>query len=197
MTERTRGRPPGRGNTRDDVLAAARAVFAERGYDAASLRAIAAEAGVDAGMVRHFFGDKAGLFRAAMQLPIDPSTMLPALLAPGLDGLGERVVRFFVTVWEEPAARGPFLALIRSVSGHEESAAMFREFVTEQVLGRIAAAVDLPDARLRTALVGSQLAGLVMFRYIVKVEPVASAPVDTLIAAIAPTLQRYLTGELA
>ena len=146
---RQRGRPPGRTNTRQDVLDAARQVFAERGYQQASLRTIAAEAGVDAGMVRHFFGDKAGLFRAAMELPIDPAVVLPALLGPGLDGLGERVVRFFLAVWEEPAARGPFLALIRSVSGHEESAAMFREFVTEQVLVRIAGALDRPDARLR------------------------------------------------
>jgi AcrR family transcriptional regulator len=195
--QRTRGRPPGRGNTRDDVLAAARAVFAERGYDAASLRAIAAEAGVDAGMVRHFFVDKDGLFRAAMELPVDPSVFLPMLLEPGLDGIGERVVRFFVTVWDEPASRGPFLALVRSVSSHEESAAMFREFVAEQVLGRIAASVDRPDAELRAALAGSQLVGLAMVRYIVRLEPLASASRERVVAAIAPTVQRYLAGDVA
>ena len=194
---RQRGRPPGRTNTRQDVLDAARQVFAERGYQQASLRTIAAEAGVDAGMVRHFFGDKAGLFRAAMELPVDPAVVLPALLGPGLDGLGERVVRFFLAVWEEPAARGPFLALIRSVSGHEESAAMFREFVTEQVLVRIAGALDRPDARLRATLVASQLVGLVMVRYVIKVEPLASAPPDQVVAAVAPTIQRYLTGDVS
>ena len=70
---RRRGRPPGERNTRDRVLAAARRVFTEKGYDAASLRQIARDAGVDAGMVRHYFADKAGLFRAAMELPIDPA----------------------------------------------------------------------------------------------------------------------------
>jgi len=193
---RQRGRPPGRSNTRQAVLDAARRVFAEHGYQQASLRAIAAEAGVDAGMVRHFFGDKAGLFRAAMKLPFDPRDTLPALLEPGVDGLGERVVRFFLSVWEEPAAREPFLALIRSVSGHEESAAMFREFVTEQVLVRVAAAIDRPNARLRATLVASQLIGMAMVRYVVRIEPLASAPVDQVVAAVAPTAQRYLTGEL-
>ena len=193
---RERGRPPGRTNTRQAVLDAARRVFAEHGYQQASLRAIAAEAGVDAGMVRHFFGDKAGLFRAALELPFDPGAALPLLLAPGVDGLGERVVRFFLSVWEEPAARGPFLAIVRSVSGHEEAATMFREFITEQVLLRLAAALDRPNARLRAALVGSQLIGMVMVRYVVRVEPLASASVDEVVAAVAPTVQRYLTGDL-
>jgi AcrR family transcriptional regulator len=179
------------------VLDAARRTFAARGYDAASLRAIAAEAGVDPGMVRHFFGSKAGLFQAAMRLPFDVERAVPMLVAGGVDGIGERLARFLFTTFEAAGDRHPFITLVRSAVSHEDSARMLREFVTEQVLGRIAAAVRLPEARLRTALVGSQLAGLVMFRYIVKVEPVASAPVDTLVAAIAPTLQRYLTGELA
>lgn len=193
---RSRGRPPGRSNTRQAVLDAARRAFAEHGYQQASLRTIAAEAGVDAGMVRHFFGDKAGLFRAALELPFDPAAVLPVLLAPGVDGLGERVVRFFLSVWEQPAARGPFLAIIRSVSGHEEAATMFREFITEQVLVRIAAALDRPNATLRASLVGSQLIGMVMIRYVVRVEPLASASVDEVVAAVAPTVQRYLTGDL-
>lgn len=194
---RQRGRPPGRTNTRQDVLDAARRVFADRGYQHASLRAIAAEAGVDAGMVRHFFGDKAGLFRAAMELPVDPATILPVLLGPGLDGLGERVVRFFVSVWDDPVARGPFLSLIRSVAGHEESATMFRQFITEQMLGPLAAAIGRPNARLRATLVGSQLVGLAMVRYVVKVEPLASASADQVVAAVAPTIQRYLTGDVS
>jgi AcrR family transcriptional regulator len=194
---RSRGRPPGRANTRDHVLAAARTVFADRGYRSASLRAIAAEAGVDAGMVRHFFGDKDGLFRAAMELPVDPAVLLPVLLGPGLDGLGERVVRFFVGVWDEPSTRGPFLALVRSVTSHEESAAMFREFITDHVLGRLAAALERPDAELRASLAASQLVGLAMVRYIIRVEPLASAGIEEVVAAVAPTLQRYLTGDVA
>jgi AcrR family transcriptional regulator len=194
---RQRGRPPGRTNTRQDVLDAARRVFADRGYQHASLRAIAAEAGVDAGMVRHFFGGKAGLFRAVMDLPVDPEAVLPVLLAPGLDGLGERVVRFFVSVWDDPRTRGPFLTLIRSITSHDESARMFREFITEQVLVRLAAAIDQPNARLRATLVGSQLVGLGVVRYVVEVEPLASAGTEEVVAAVAPTIQRYLTGDVS
>jgi AcrR family transcriptional regulator len=193
---RQRGRPPGRTNTRQDVLEAARRVFAERGYQHASLRTIAAEAGVDAGMVRHFFGDKAGLFQASMQMPFDPELVLPVLVGPGLDGLGERVVRFFLSVWDDEATRGPFLTLIRSVTSHEESARMFREFVTEQILGRVAAAIDRPNAPLRATLVASQLVGLAMVRYVVKAEPLASASGEEVVAAVAPAVQRYLSGPL-
>ena len=95
------GRPPGATNTRDLVLAAARRAFTEKGYDAASLRQIAGDAGVDQGMVRHFFADKAGLFRAAMELSVDPQAMLPGLLAGGREDLGERLVRWFLEQWDE------------------------------------------------------------------------------------------------
>ena len=95
------GRPPGATNTRDPVLAAARRAFTEKGYDAASLRQIAGDAGVDQGMVRHFFADKAGLFRAAMELSVDPQAMLPGLLAGGREDLGERLVRWFLEQWDE------------------------------------------------------------------------------------------------
>jgi AcrR family transcriptional regulator len=179
------------------VLDAARRAFAARGYDAASLRAIAAEAGVDPGMVRHFFGSKAGLFQEAMQLPFDVERAVPMLLAGGLDGIGERLARFLVGTFEAAGDKNPFITLVRSAVSHEDSARMLREFVTEQLVGRIAGVVQLPDPRLRAALVGSQLAGLVLVRYIVKVEPLASAPPDTVVAAIAPTLQRYLTGDLS
>jgi AcrR family transcriptional regulator len=178
------------------VLDAARRTFAARGYDAASLRAIAAEAGVDPGMVRHFFGSKAGLFQAAMELPIDVERVVPMLLAGGLDGIGERLVRFFLNLMESTADRNPFISLLRSAVSHEAFARTFREFMTEQMLGRVAAALPQPDARLRASLVGSQMSGLVLLRYVIGVEPLASADPDTVVAAVAPTVQRYLTGDL-
>jgi AcrR family transcriptional regulator len=194
---RRRGRPPGQGNTRQAVLDAARRVFAARGYDAASLRVIAAEAGVDPGMVRHFFGNKAGLFREALEIPVDFETIIPAVLAGGLDGVGERLIRMFLTVWDTMPDRSPLVALIRSAVSHEDSARMIREFISEQLLARVAAALDRPDPQLRAAFVGSQMAGLIMIRYIIRVEPLASADPEAVVAAVAPTIQRYLTGDLA
>jgi len=203
---RRRGRPPGSSNTREDVLAAARQVFAERGYEGATLRAIAAQAGVDPAMVRHFFGDKGGLFRAALHLPFDPAPALAVVVAGGVDGLGERLVRFFLSVWESGDGPSPFVAFLRGAADHEESRTMLHDMLTHTLFpvlsstlkgpGRGIGGDPDPDALLRVVLCGSQIVGLGMARYVVRVEPLASMPVERLVALYAPTLQRYLTGEL-
>ena len=190
------GRRPGRSGSREAILDAARAAFAERGFDGATIRDIARRAGVDPALVHHFHGSKDQLFAAALQLPIDPAVSLPALLEPGVDGLGERVARFFLQACEEGGVDGPFLALLRGAVGHPASATMLREFISRAVLGRIAVALGTDDAPLRATLVGSQLVGMAMVRYVVRVEPLASADPDTVVAALAPTLQRYLTADL-
>jgi AcrR family transcriptional regulator len=190
------GRRAGASGSRQAILDAARAAFAERGYDAATVRDIARRADVDPALVHHFHGTKEQLFAAAMQLPVDPAVAIPALLAPGVDGLGERLVRFFLGLCEAGGGRSPFLALLRGAASHERSAAMLREFITRAVLGRIAASLHAPDAKLRATLAGSQLVGLAMVRYVVRVEPLASADHDTIVAALAPTIQRYLTADL-
>ncbi len=190
------GRRPGSSDSRAEILAAARHAFAQRGYGGATVRAIAGEARVDPALVHHFFGTKQGLFAAAIQFPVDPAAVLPALLAPGVAGLGERLVRFFLAIWETGQESSPFLALIRGAVSHEESAALLREFITREVLGRVAAAVDAPEPELRATLVGSQLVGLAMARYVIRIEPLASAGADTVVAAVAPTIQRYLAGSL-
>ena len=191
------GRRPGDSGTRDAILDAARDTFADKGFAAASVRAIATRAGVDAALVHHYFGTKTDLFGAAMELPFDPAAVVPALLEPGIDGLGERIVRFFLGVWAQPVPRARIQAVLRSALTEEAGAALLRDFVTTEVLGRVAAALGTPDAELRAALVGSQLVGLGVLRYIVRVEPLASADTDAVVAAVAPTIQRYLTGDLA
>ena len=189
------GRRPGASGSREAILDAAREAFAEHGYDGASIRAIARRADVDPALVHHFFGTKDELFRTAMELPIEPAVVLPALLEGGPDGVGERLVRFFLGVWEEPAPRARILAVLRSAVRHDDAAELLRTFVTREVVGRVAATLEVPDAQLRATLVGSQLVGLAMVRYVVRVEPLASADVETVVAAVAPTLQRYLTAR--
>ena len=192
---RSRGRRGAGADTRAALLVAAKAVFAEFGYDNATVRMIAARADVDPAMVNHWFGGKQGLFAAAMELPIDPAQVVDTVLEGDMDTVAERVIRTFVTVWDTTGAAG-FAALVRSVSSHDLAARMLREFVTSVLFGPVAEAlrVDRPD--LRAALCGSQIVGLGMMRYVVKLDPLASADVETVVAAIAPNLQRYLTEDL-
>jgi AcrR family transcriptional regulator len=190
------GRRPGESGTRQAILGAARAAFAGDGFDRTTVRGIARAAGVDPALVHHYFGTKEHLFVAAMDLPVDPSAVIPRLLAEGTDGLGERIVAMFLAVWDGPGTPSPFLALVRSAVSHEAAAAMLREFVSKAVLGRIVAALDVEDGPRRAALVASQLVGLAMVRYVLRLEPLASAPASELVGPLGATVQRYLTGPL-
>ncbi|QIS02594.1 TetR family transcriptional regulator [Nocardia brasiliensis] len=190
------GRRPGQSGAREAILAAARARFAEAGFDKTSIRAVAADAGVDPALVHHYFGTKQELFGAVVQLPVNPEHTLTAVDAAPLDRLGETILRAVLTVWDSPAGAG-VVAMVRSIiAGGDTSLA--RSFILEVVLERVRLRIATPDddGRLRVALVGSQMIGLLMARKIVGIEPMASAPPETLITAIAPTLQRYLTGEI-
>jgi AcrR family transcriptional regulator len=191
------GRRPGKQDTREVILAAAREAFAERGFDAASIRHIAAAAGVDPALVHHYFGAKDQLFLAAMRAPFDPTEVIAGALAGTRAGAGERLVRTFVSTWDS-AAGGPAAALVRSAVGNELIAKMMRDLIINRVMRRIATQLGLDPAEgaMRANLVAAQMAGLIMVRYIIKVEPLASAAPETIVALIGPTVQRYLTGPL-
>ncbi|HEX2049200.1 MAG TPA: TetR family transcriptional regulator [Actinomycetota bacterium] len=191
------GRRPGDSGAREAILEAARANFAARGYDGATIRNIARDAGVDPALVHHYFGSKERIFAAAVDFPFDPSKVLPSVVEPGIEGLGERLVRLFVTVWDEAPTRSPLLTLMRSAVTHDPAAALLREFIEREVLARIAGAIDRPDRRLRAALASSQLVGLAMLRYFVHVEPLASAPRDEIVRCVAPAVQHCLAGDFA
>jgi AcrR family transcriptional regulator len=191
------GRRPGVSGTREAILDAARRVFAEQGYQHATIRDVARLAEVDPALVHHYFGTKQALFVAAVQLPVNPVEQLAAVLADEPEQVGQRLAETFLSVWDHAADRSPLLALVRSAVGDEHAAALLREFITEEVLGQLARRLGSPDARLRATLVGSQVVGLIMLRYIVKMEPLASAPAAQVAAAVGPTLQRYLTGDVA
>jgi AcrR family transcriptional regulator len=194
MNKKTRGARSGRPDTKGAILEAARARFVASGYEGTTMREVAADAGVDPALVSYFFGGKEGLFSAAMELPVNPAEMVAALVTEGVDDLGERLVRGFLALWDDP--RGGMLGLIRSASTHAEAAEMLRGFVERELLGRLAKAIEVDRPDLRASLAGSQLIGLAFARYVVGVEPLASAPQDQLVAAIGPTLQRYFTGEV-
>ncbi|MBE1492311.1 TetR/AcrR family transcriptional regulator [Plantactinospora soyae] len=194
---RRSGRRPGNPDTREAILTAARDVFAERGFDGASIRAIATGAGVDPALVHHYFGTKDQLFVATINIPFDPQEILPQIAAGGLDGVGERLVRTFLRIWDSPAGTAG-AALFRSAMNNEWTAKLLREFLVTQVLRRATGLLEIDPAQapLRSSLVASQMAGLVMVRYILRMEPLASASPDVVVAAVGPTVQRYLAGDL-
>jgi AcrR family transcriptional regulator len=190
------GRRPGVSGTREAILDAARRAFAEQGYQRATIRDVARLAGVDPALVHHYFGTKQDLFVAAVRLPVNPVEQLTAVLAAEPDQVGQRLVETFLSIWDHAADQSPLLALIRSAVADEQAAALLREFITEEVLGPLARRVGSPDAQLRATLAGSQLIGLAMARYIIRVEPLASTPAAQVAAVVGPTVQRYLTGEM-
>jgi AcrR family transcriptional regulator len=185
------GRRPGRSGSREAIVDAARRSFAERGYDRTTIRGVAADAGVDPALVAHYFGPKDALFAAALELPRAPADALAeALEAP--DGeLGARIAEAFLSVWDGAGASA-LVALLRSASVNEQAAETMREFGRTELVPRIAERIGGRRAELRAALMVSQLIGLATMRYIVRMEPVASASASQLVARLGPALQQYV-----
>ncbi len=197
------GRRGGDSGTRDAILDAARARFAAHGYDGATIRGIAADAGVDPALVHHFFGTKERLFAAAVRLPVVPGELIGSALVAGAGdpggSLGEHLVMSALSAWDVAEFRDTFLGLLRSAATSEQALIMLREFVTEAIVGRLSAAAKTADpgeARYRAALVASQVVGLGIARQVLGLEPLAEAGRAELAAAVGPTLDRYLSGDL-
>jgi AcrR family transcriptional regulator len=194
---RGRGRRRGGPDTRGQILEAARRSFAVRGFGGTTIRAVAGEAGVDPALVHHYFGAKDDLFLAALDIPVDPRRLVPAVFEAGTTGAGERLVRLFLSVWDDPRANLPLLALVRgSLAQEAPRQTLLLQGIEQLVLGPLRAALPAAEADRRVQLVISQMVGLVMTRYLLALEPMASLPSEELVALMGPTIQRYLDGPL-
>jgi AcrR family transcriptional regulator len=189
-TARRPGRRPGPTETRAAILAAARDLFAEKGYDGASLRGIARAAGVDPALLHHFFGSKEGVFVAAMRFPLDPGELVPQIADVPRGRLGESLARLLLGVWDDPERRAPLVAMLRSAMTNERVAASVREFLSAELFGPVMAAHGVPALRLDAA--AAQLLGLMVLRHVLRLEPLASADTEDLVALVGPVLQGYL-----
>jgi AcrR family transcriptional regulator len=193
MSKGRPGRRPGPSSTRPEILAAARTLFASRGYHATTVRDIAAEARVNAALVHHYFGSKEQVFVAAMNLPLNPADLISRLRDGGPRAqLSERVVRLFARTWRDPTTGQPLQALLRAAASTEQGATMMRQFVEDVMLPRVSA--ELGVSRMRAAGAFSQLIGFALAATILRTEPLASASEDELVALLAPSVQRYLDG---
>ena len=190
-----RGRRPGDSHTREAILTAAAERFTEQGFRDTTMRSVATAAGVDPALVHHFFGSKQGLFVAAMDFPIDPSQVVAGLIEPGVDGLGERVVRTLLGIFAELGEANPMIGLIRSAAGHPPAARMLREFLGGAVLDKVAAAAGTDRPQLRAELCASQILGILVAREVIALPSLAAADQETLVRAYGPVIQHFLTGE--
>ncbi|MCU7723500.1 TetR family transcriptional regulator [Actinoplanes sp. KI2] len=191
------GRRPGNQDTRSSILDAARRNFAEKGFDKASIRAIAGDAGVDPALVHHYFGTKEKLFLASMNAPINPGELIPEALAGPRAQAGERLIRLALTVWDSPAGSAA-LGMFRSALSNEWTARLLREFVITQILRRAIGEliVDPAEAPMRASLVATQIAGVLVARYVLKIDPLAGADREVIVAAIGPNIQRFLDDPM-
>ena len=192
------GRRSGASGTRERIRSAAQEAFGELGFEGTTIRAVAARAEVDPALVHHYFGTKQRLFLSVMTLPFDAAAVRQAVIAPGAEGVGERLVRFFVSVWDDqPDVRRVLTGIVRSASTDPDAAGLFRALLGLHGLLDVIEAVAPDDPELRAVLVGSQLIGLATARYIVRLEPLASADREHVVSLLGPTIERYLCGDLA
>jgi AcrR family transcriptional regulator len=161
------------------------------------MRAIAADAGVDAALVVHFFGTKAALLIEAIDWPFNPQIEVANALIDGPRQAGRRLVTLFLRTWDEENRRNPILTLLRAATTEPQAARMLREFLRQELFAPLMERLGSDEPELRANLAAAQLVGLGITRYVLGFEPLASAEAADVVAWIAPTLQRYLTGKFS
>ncbi|BBX59453.1 HTH-type transcriptional regulator BetI [Mycobacterium shottsii] len=186
------GRRRGNLDTRNAIVTTARRLFAESGYEQTSVRDIASAAGVDPALIRHYFGSKAKLFRSIVGWPFEADAMSALILSGDRDELGARLTRVFLEAWERPESRSPLLAILRGAATHEESTTLVRQFFQDQMYPQLAQPLPGPDTELRIDLAMAQLLGIAYLRHVLRLEPIASTPLEEVVARVTPTIIAHL-----
>jgi AcrR family transcriptional regulator len=194
-TTRRRGRRQGEPVSRDAVLRAAKQRFAEEGYEKTTLRAIAGDAHVDPSMVLYLFGSKAELFRESLRLIVDPDVLVAAL-TDGDGDVGTRMVRAYLRIWETPETAASLRAMLQSATSNSDAHEAFRGFIQSYVLTAVSGVLGGGEqARLRAMLAATNLVGMAILRYVIRVPPLATLAVDDVVRLIGPAVTRYLTAD--
>jgi AcrR family transcriptional regulator len=190
------GRRPGNQDTRGQIITAARHAFAAKGFAGASMRGIAAEAGVDAALIHHYFESKQQLFLATVALPVEFPQVLEPLAAGDRVDLGERLVRTVLGIWDSEL-QPSLVAAIRTALTDPALTRSVSEFFSLEVIGRVLRQDDLPqeEANRRAGLVASQVLGLLIGRYVLRLPALVNRRSEDLVAEIGPTVQRYVDGR--
>ena len=179
------------------IVTAAREEFAEHGWAGTTLRAVARAADVDPALVYHYFGSKEGLLDAATNPPQKWLESVAKVWTTPIDQLGAALITLLLASWADDEI-GPTLRAILQTAAHEPSTReKLRRIVEGSLMGVSELGSDEHDRLVRSGLISSQMMGFALMRYVWKIEPIASMTDDQAIAAIAPTLQRYVNGDLA
>jgi AcrR family transcriptional regulator len=187
-----RGKTAKSQRTREAILKAAQILFAEQGYERATVRDIAARASIDPAMVIRYFGSKEGLFAQATAFDLE----LPDLATLPKHELGARLVAHFIEIWEGPRSNGSLISLLRAAASSDDAANAIRTIFGGQVVPMLARVVPPPELPMRAGLVATQIMGLAVTRYVLKVPPVVAMDRAQLVRLLGPTMQRYVTGRL-
>ncbi|GAA1082340.1 TetR/AcrR family transcriptional regulator [Tsukamurella spumae] len=191
------GRRSGNPDTRTQILDAARAGFARGGLAGTTVRSIAEAAGVDSALVHHYFGTKQQLYLAALAIPVDPELVRAPLRDAPLEDTARALLRAVLTMWDGPL-REVGVAVVRTNLGTDGAPSIVRGFLLEIALGELIVRLEEGpgDGVLRANLIVAQVFGLLVARYVVGLEPLASLPLEQVVAVAAPPLQRVMTGPL-
>ena len=191
--KRTRGRPPAgdAADRRTAILDAARTQFAAQGFGGTSMRAIARDAGVDVSLISHYFGDKAGLLVATMQLPVNPLEKIASVIEDGPDGMAERLLRTFLSSWDPH--RDIFSSMYRTTLGTGDSQAPMLQLARNILITSLLKVLEGDDRDLRASLIASQLIGMATMRYVVQLPAIVDAPIDEVVRVYAPGMQTLIT----
>jgi hypothetical protein len=146
-------------------------------------------------LIHYFFGGKDKLYAAAQAVPFPPAQVFLAAFDEGPAGAGERLVRGYLELWDDPETQQSLLALVRSATAHADSAEALRQVVVQVLQPRVTAATGAEDGDMRAVLIGSALVGMAFERYVLAIEPLASADPEKVVAWLGPTVQRYITGQ--
>ncbi|GAA0438385.1 TetR family transcriptional regulator [Acrocarpospora corrugata] len=195
-SETKSGRRPGNPQTREAILAAAMTAFTESGYAGTTIRGVARAAGVDPALVMHFFGNKDGLFGAALAYGGVPVRQLTESLEGDLDTIGERLTARYIALWEDPEIGPRIRAVVTSAATSPAAAAILKEFMIHELAGPMVKLLERDHPEKRALLAASQLMGVAFARYVIQIEIMTALTPEEIVACVAPSIQRFLTGDL-
>ncbi|HEV7212485.1 MAG TPA: TetR family transcriptional regulator [Blastococcus sp.] len=187
-----RGRPAGGSDARLRILAAAREAFLERGYAAATLRDIARAADVDVALISYHFGSKQQLFGAAVSLTVSPGTVLSTLLQGGSAQLAGRILRAVLSTWDAPDVGGPLTLLLAETQRDARAMRSLREYLDRELGARLAAHIGGIGAGERAAAALTITMGLIVNRYVLRLEPIASMSAEQVARSLEPAMNAAL-----